>query len=113
MGAVMNRSLTIRTGQCHVQRYMKPLLERIENGEIDPSFVITPPHGARATRPQGYEMFKHKQDDCVKVVLSRLRDPAELARRSGGPGSTLPSVVRTDRPRRLAQRTSTSLGGWC
>ena len=41
MGAVMNRSLTIRTGQCHVHRYMQPLLERIEHGEIDPSFVIT------------------------------------------------------------------------
>ena len=41
MGAVMNRSLTIKTGQTHVQRYLRPLLERIENGEIDPSFVIT------------------------------------------------------------------------
>ena len=41
MGAVMNRSLTIRTGQTHVQRYMRPLLERIREGEIDPSFVIT------------------------------------------------------------------------
>ena len=41
IGSLMNRSLTIRTGQCHVQRYMQPLLERIENGEIDPSFVIT------------------------------------------------------------------------
>ena len=37
MGAVMNRSLTIKTGQCHVQRYMRPLLERIEHGEIDPA----------------------------------------------------------------------------
>ena len=46
MGSVMNRSLTIKTGQCHVQRYMRPLLERIRNGEIDPSFVITPPHAA-------------------------------------------------------------------
>ena len=43
MGSLMNRSLTIRTGQCHVQRYMRPLLERIQKGEIDPSFVITPP----------------------------------------------------------------------
>src|SRR5436853_778066 len=41
MGAVMNRSLTIRSGQCHVQRYLKPLLERIKNDEIDPSFIIT------------------------------------------------------------------------
>jgi len=68
MGAVVNRSLTIRTGQCHVQRYMKPLLERIEKGEIDPSFVIS--HRMRLDEaPQGYEMFLHKQHDCVKVIL--------------------------------------------
>jgi threonine dehydrogenase-like Zn-dependent dehydrogenase len=68
MGSVMNRSLTIRSGQCHVQRYMQPLLERIQAGELDPSFVIT--HRLPlAEAPRGYEMFKHKQDDCVKVVL--------------------------------------------
>jgi threonine dehydrogenase-like Zn-dependent dehydrogenase len=68
MGAVMNRSLTIKTGQCHVHRYMKPLLERIQRGEIDPSFVIThtlPLHEAA----RGYEMFVNKQDNCEKVVL--------------------------------------------
>ena len=64
----MNRSLTIRTGQCHVQRYLRPLLERIEKGEIDPSFVIT--HRMRLEEaPQGYAMFLNKQDDCIKVVL--------------------------------------------
>lgn len=69
MGAVMNRSLTIRSGQCHVQRYMRPLLARIERGEIDPSFVIT--HDLPLARaPEGYETFKHKQDECVKVVLT-------------------------------------------
>jgi threonine dehydrogenase-like Zn-dependent dehydrogenase len=68
MGSVMNRSLTIRSGQCHVQRYMQPLLERIQADELDPSFVIT--HRLPLTEaPRGYEMFKHKQDDCVKVVL--------------------------------------------
>ena len=68
MGSVMNRSLTIRSGQCHVQRYMRPLLERIQAGELDPSFVIT--HRLPlAEAPRGYELFKHKQDDCVKVVL--------------------------------------------
>ncbi|HEU4698230.1 MAG TPA: zinc-dependent alcohol dehydrogenase [Gemmatimonadales bacterium] len=68
MGSVMNRSLTIRTGQCHVQRYMRPLLEHIRRGEIDPSFVIT--HRARLDdAPEMYELFKHKQDDCLKVVL--------------------------------------------
>lgn len=69
MGSVMNRSLTIRTGQCHVQRYMRPLLERIQRGEIDPSFVIT--HRLRLEdAPQGYDMFLHKRDNCEKVVLS-------------------------------------------
>jgi threonine dehydrogenase-like Zn-dependent dehydrogenase len=69
MGSLMNRSLTIRTGQCHVQRYMRPLLERIQRGEIDPSFVIT--HRLRLEdAPSGYEMFLHKRDNCEKVVLS-------------------------------------------
>lgn len=69
MGSVMNRSLTIRTGQCHVQRYMRPLLERIQRGEIDPSFVIT--HRLPLEEaPLGYDMFLHKRDNCEKVVLS-------------------------------------------
>jgi threonine dehydrogenase-like Zn-dependent dehydrogenase len=69
MGAVMNRSLTIKSGQCHVQRYMKPLLERIQKGEIDPSFVIT--HRMKLDdAPRGYEMFVNKLDGCEKVVLS-------------------------------------------
>lgn len=69
MGAVMNRSLTIRSGQCHVQRYMRPLLERVQNGEIDPSFVIT--HRLKLDQaPQGYDMFVNKEDNCEKVVLS-------------------------------------------
>jgi len=68
MGSVMNRGLTIRSGQCHVHRYMRPLLERIENGEIDPSFVIT--HRlSLEDAPKGYEMFGKKQDHCEKVVL--------------------------------------------
>jgi threonine dehydrogenase-like Zn-dependent dehydrogenase len=69
MGAIMNRSLTIRSGQCHVQRYMRPLLERIQNGEIDPSFVIT--HRLPLDQaPKGYDMFLNKEDNCEKVVLS-------------------------------------------
>ncbi|HEY7212962.1 MAG TPA: zinc-dependent alcohol dehydrogenase [Bryobacteraceae bacterium] len=68
MGAVMNRSLTIRTGQAHVHRYLRPLLERIQKGEIDPSFVIT--HRMRLEdAPQGFAMFKDKQDECIKIVL--------------------------------------------
>jgi threonine dehydrogenase-like Zn-dependent dehydrogenase len=69
MGSLMNRSLTMKTGQAHVQRYMRPLLERIEKGEIDPSFVVThrlPLQDAA----RGYEMFLKKQDDCTKVVLA-------------------------------------------
>jgi threonine dehydrogenase-like Zn-dependent dehydrogenase len=68
MGAVMNRSLTIRSGQCHAHRYMRPLLERIQKGEIDPSFVVTHRLGLDQA-PDGYEVFKNKQDECVKVVL--------------------------------------------
>ncbi|HMA00880.1 MAG: zinc-dependent alcohol dehydrogenase [Gemmatimonas sp.] len=68
MGSIMNRSLTIKTGQCHVQRYMRPLLQHIENGDIDPSFVITH-HMRLEDAPKGYEMFMNKVDDCEKVVL--------------------------------------------
>ena len=68
MNSVMNRSLTIRAGQCHVQRYMKPLLGRIERGEIDPTFVIT--HRMRLEdAPKGYKMFNDKIDHCEKIVL--------------------------------------------
>ena len=69
MGAVMNRSLTIRSGQCHVHRYLRPLLDRIQNGEIDPSFVIT--HRLPLDQAaKGYDMFLNKEDNCEKVVLS-------------------------------------------
>jgi threonine dehydrogenase-like Zn-dependent dehydrogenase len=68
MGSVMNRGLTIRTGQCHVQKYMKRLLGHIERGDIDPSFVIT--HTMNLSEaPRGYEMFVGKDDNCEKVVL--------------------------------------------
>jgi threonine dehydrogenase-like Zn-dependent dehydrogenase len=67
-GALMNKGLTIRTGQCHVQRYMPRLYEHIRKGDIDPSFIIT--HRMELGHaPEGYETFKHKQDECVKVVL--------------------------------------------
>jgi threonine dehydrogenase-like Zn-dependent dehydrogenase len=68
MGAVMNRSLTIKAGQCHVQRYTKPLLERIAKGEIDPSFVITH-RMPLSDAAKGFEMFLEKRDNCEKVVL--------------------------------------------
>ncbi|MDB5808668.1 MAG: Threonine dehydrogenase [Betaproteobacteria bacterium] len=69
MGSLMNRSLTLRSGQCHVHRYLKPLLERIEKGDIDPSFVISH-HLNLDDAPQGYDMFLHKADACTKVVLT-------------------------------------------
>jgi threonine dehydrogenase-like Zn-dependent dehydrogenase len=68
LGSFVNKALTLKTGQTHVQRYMKSLLERIEKGEIDPSFVIThrmPLEDA----PKGYDLFMNKQDDCIKIVL--------------------------------------------
>ena len=68
IGSVMQRSLTIRTGQAHVQRYMRPLLQRIENGEIDPSFVVTHTMSLDDA-PHGYDIFKKKDDNCIKVVL--------------------------------------------
>jgi len=68
MGSVMNRSLTIKTGQCHVHRYLQPLLDRIVKGEIDPSFVISH-HMPLSQAPEGFAIFNNKQDDCTKIVL--------------------------------------------
>ena len=68
MGAVMNRAITIKTGQTHVQRYLRPLFERIQKGEIDPTFVITHTMPL-ADAPRGYEMFTNKEDQCIKIVL--------------------------------------------
>jgi threonine dehydrogenase-like Zn-dependent dehydrogenase len=68
IGSLMNRSLTVKTGQCHVQRYMRPLLDRIRSGDIDPTIVISH-HLQLDQAPHGYEIFKNKQDACTKVVL--------------------------------------------
>ncbi len=69
LGAVVNRALTIKSGQTHVQRYMKPLMGRIENGEIDPTMIIT--HRVSIDEvPDAFEMFRDKEDDCVKVVVN-------------------------------------------
>ncbi|RKS75333.1 threonine dehydrogenase-like Zn-dependent dehydrogenase [Motilibacter peucedani] len=68
-GSWMNRALTLRTGQCHVQRYMRPLLQRIERGEIDPTRIIT--HRLPLSEaPHGYDIFKNKEEGCEKVVLT-------------------------------------------
>jgi threonine dehydrogenase-like Zn-dependent dehydrogenase len=68
IGSLMNRALTLKSGQAHVHRYLHPLLERIQKGEIDPSFLIT--HTMRLEdAPHGYDIFMNKQDECIKVVL--------------------------------------------
>ncbi|HLI83822.1 MAG TPA: zinc-binding dehydrogenase [Bryobacteraceae bacterium] len=68
MGSLMNRSLTIKTGQTRAHRYLEPLLERIEKGEIDPSFVVTHRMKLKDT-PAAYDTFLNEQDKCMKVVL--------------------------------------------
>ncbi|HEY8617038.1 zinc-dependent alcohol dehydrogenase [Phenylobacterium sp.] len=68
MGALMNKGLTLRTGQTHVRRYADDLLRRIDEGEIDPTFVVT--HVAPLGKgPDLYKIFRDKQDRCIKVVL--------------------------------------------
>ena len=68
MGQLMNKGLTIRTGQTHVNRWTDDLLRRIEEGQIDPSFVIT--HTVSLDEgPEMYKVFRDKQDSCIKVVL--------------------------------------------
>jgi threonine dehydrogenase-like Zn-dependent dehydrogenase len=69
MGAVMNKALTIKTGQTHCQRYFKPLLDRIANGDIDPSFVVT--HRLKLEdAPTGFDIFDQNEDWCIKIVMT-------------------------------------------
>lgn len=67
-GMVMNKGLTIRTGQTHVNRWTDDLLRRIQEGQIDPSFVITHTVGLQ-DGPEMYKKFRDKEDGCIKVVL--------------------------------------------
>jgi threonine dehydrogenase-like Zn-dependent dehydrogenase len=68
IGSLMNRSISLRSGQCHVHRYMRPLLDRIARGEIDPTIVVT--HTLPLSQAaRGYDMFLNKHDNCEKVVL--------------------------------------------
>jgi threonine dehydrogenase-like Zn-dependent dehydrogenase len=68
MGAAFNKGLNFKMGQTDVHRYLKPLLERIQKGDIDPSFIVT--HQLKIDdAPHAYEIFKHKKDNCIKVVL--------------------------------------------
>jgi threonine dehydrogenase-like Zn-dependent dehydrogenase len=68
-GAAFNKGLALRMGQPHVHRYLRPLLAHIQQGKIDPSFVIT--HRLPlASAPDAYVTFRDKEDDCIKVVMT-------------------------------------------
>ncbi|MDX1531423.1 MAG: hypothetical protein R3362_07845, partial [Rhodothermales bacterium] len=68
IGAAFGKGLSFKMGQTHVQRYLPKLLEHVERGDLDPSFIIT--HRAPLARaPEMYETFKEKEDGCIKVVL--------------------------------------------
>ncbi|HKZ74760.1 MAG TPA: zinc-dependent alcohol dehydrogenase [Steroidobacteraceae bacterium] len=67
-GSLMQRAITVKTGQTHVQRYLRPLLDLIERGEVDPSYIITHIMALDAA-PEGYRIFCDKEDECVKIVL--------------------------------------------
>ncbi|BCM89406.1 formaldehyde dismutase [Abditibacteriota bacterium] len=72
-GAAFGKGLTLKMGQTHTQRYMRPLLDHIENGDIDPSFLIT--HSLPLDlAPEAYETFKHKKDGCIKVVMKPFEE---------------------------------------
>jgi len=67
-GAAMNKALTFKMGQTFVQRYLQPLMDHIEKGDIDPTFIIT--HRFNLSEaPKGYKIFDYKKEDCIKVVL--------------------------------------------
>jgi threonine dehydrogenase-like Zn-dependent dehydrogenase len=68
LGAAFAKALTFRMGQTHVHRYLKPLLEKIEAGQIDPSFVITH-RVSLEDAPEAYRIFRDKQEGCIKVVM--------------------------------------------
>jgi threonine dehydrogenase-like Zn-dependent dehydrogenase len=72
LGALMNKGLTIKTGQTHVHKYIPKLLEYIRNGDIDPSFVVT--HRVPLTQAdKAYSIFREKKDGCIKVVLDPMQ----------------------------------------
>lgn len=68
-GAAMNKGLTFKMGQTHVQHYLEPLLDKIQNGEIDPSKIIT--HKIKLSEvSEAYKIFNDKKDNCIKVVMT-------------------------------------------
>ena len=69
MGLVVNKGLTIKSGQTHMQKYMPGLLELVQEGKIDPTFIITHRLNSLEDAPQAYKEFRDKEDGCVKVVM--------------------------------------------
>ena len=69
MGAFMNKSLTMRTGQTHVHKYLDKLMRLIEEGKVDPTLIITHRTANLADGPGLYETFREKEKGCVKVVM--------------------------------------------
>ena len=69
IGAIMNKGLTVRSAQQHGQKYMPRLLEHAAKGELDPSFLATHTFSLE-DGPRGYEIFKHKEDGCVRSVFA-------------------------------------------
>jgi threonine dehydrogenase-like Zn-dependent dehydrogenase len=78
LGAAMNKGLTLKMGQTHVQAYTHVLLEKIEAGEIDPSFVVTH-RAALEDAPAMYKKFRDKEDGVVKVLLRPGTSPGGAA----------------------------------
>jgi threonine dehydrogenase-like Zn-dependent dehydrogenase len=88
VGAAFAKGVTIRMGQTHVHRYLPRLLQSIENGDIDPSFVVT--HRAPLDEaPRMYRTFRDKQDGCIKVVLTPHQRPSWACARPTGVASSL------------------------
>jgi threonine dehydrogenase-like Zn-dependent dehydrogenase len=73
MGAAFNKGLTLKMGQTHVQRYIRPLLERVENGDLDASAIITHRLSLEEA-PEAYQAFRDKEEDCIKVVMRPFLD---------------------------------------
>ena len=78
MGAFVNKALTMRSGQTHMMRYMKPLLDKIQKGEIDPSFVVSQRVPLNRA-PEMYKIFRDKKENCTKVVLDPWADGSMAA----------------------------------
>jgi threonine dehydrogenase-like Zn-dependent dehydrogenase len=68
IGAAFSKGLTLKMGQTHVQKYMRPLLDRIKKGELDATYIITH-RMSLDDAPEGYDIFKHRKDGCIKIVL--------------------------------------------